>query len=280
VAIESSHCTTWEQSKTAVRRGHYVTEMPRARRLYRGHGDSRWRLVPPVHRVSNPAADLPEYRFNPQWEHYLETFKQSLVGMPNVNADALRNPRQLWVLGRHFGLATPLLDWTTSPYIAAFFAFWCALQRAFPGIQEGLWWGADLASLKGSRIPLDEASVTIWSLLRPVNEYGNALEHIPGAQGLVFIDERKDAFHRQKAQQAVFTRLTGPDIDLEVYLESQGKASFLTRYDLPARCFVEALAELQMMNINLANLFPDVSGAALQANVDELIHSLLSRGAA
>lgn len=55
-------------------------------------------------------------------------------------------------------------------------------------------------------------------------------------------------------------------MDLEAYLKAKGLAHCLTRYDLNLRSAIAALKDLKRMNITFLSLFPDVQGAALQAN--------------
>jgi len=62
---------------------------------------------------------------------YLCAFKRATAGLRGSNPAPL-NTEQWWALGRHFGLITPLLDWTESPYSAAFFA----LSELFSDIQR------------------------------------------------------------------------------------------------------------------------------------------------
>src|SRR6202011_3028313 len=93
-------------------------------------------------------------------DRYLWAFKRAAAGLRGPNPADLE-PDQWWSLGRHFGLITPLLDWTESPYIAAFFA----LSELFAEMQSG----------PGRGITLSGAKVAIYVLFRNSELEGDGL---------------------------------------------------------------------------------------------------------
>jgi hypothetical protein len=95
--------------------------------LYRGQSDANWELETTLERYSREKWSVESYvallkRLKPQ----IESFSDQQWKIPKVVTwgDGTRLPcHELWVYLRHCGFPSPLLDWTLSPYVAAFFAF-------------------------------------------------------------------------------------------------------------------------------------------------------------
>jgi hypothetical protein len=160
-------------------------------------------------------------------------------------------------------LVTPLLDWSRSPYVAAFFA-WTGFfaERG----QNAVDWLKSLANVK------ERGAVSIWELV--------VTDDMPNGDELRILASFADHSQRQKAQQDVFTILDHSEhFELESYLQSRGLAHALTKYNLDVLAGPPASADLDFMNVRFVNLFPDLQGAARQANLDQELAFVKEMGA-
>lgn len=262
--LEILRLSTWaefvQEARTGPKKAEGSGEAYPDEVLYRGHADLDWRLWSPLDRRlavwvknSDETLEYSSIRKTKGIEWYdrlcsriLSHFKAGCRGLSGFDSDLTED--EYWALGRHSGLLTPLLDWTLSPYVAAFFAFAERLRHMEHGFGS--------YTIKG-----DEGSVRIWALAlwKPIE--------VPGEMEIVRVQPHLAA--RQRAQSGLFTRLRSENhLELVPYLASRGLSDYLVAYDLPMDAASHAMRDLQLMNIMPRTLFPDLYGAAWQANID------------
>ncbi len=208
------------------------------RYLFRGMGNADWSLSSSFDRRFS---SLGRHQRLQRWEELIDEWRRSCeeTGVPDpVVSDDLK----LWALGQHNGLPTRLLDWTTSPYVAAFFAFhdWVL------------------------RLPEEFSHVAIWALHleNPVwsKEMGVEIVTPPALENI-----------RLRNQSGKFTLARTPFATLEEYVEHSATDLALTKIVLRAGEAVQALPDLDSMGINNYHLFPDFTGLAGMATMRLLL---------
>ncbi len=92
--------------------------------IWRGQRRSDWLLSSTIDRLFGRLGFLAagQESLEKRSRKQLETFRYAARGRRGSSPTKL-SENELWALGQHFGLATPLLDWTRSPFAAAYFAF-------------------------------------------------------------------------------------------------------------------------------------------------------------
>ena len=253
-----TQCASWDEFIQALR----ITKSKRyARRIYRGQANTKWKLDSTWERYLDRLRTDPLVRHEFGLDAYKELrdielsyFENLTAAMPEMPNQALNEIEDKWSFGRHYGLNTPLLDWTSSPFVAAFWAFVSRVISENPSIEEY----TPTIEVKTSDQP-----VAVWELSCP--------KELLKKDEFILVDNIRYELHRQRAQSGLFTYVKHDEhTDIESYLKSEGIGEFLERYEIP--CSSEhdasiALSDLERMNIHFGTVFPDAYGAARQVKV-------------
>lgn len=216
--------------------------------VFRGHRRHDWGLTPSLGRFFENGMISEDNA-----EEQLRIFRKAVRG--RISDHSLLNDGEeddeLWSIGQHYGLKTPLLDWTYSPYVALFFAF-----EKEDNLSENE----------------DNPYRVVYVL--------NKSFVVDYCENIRIFEPKKDDHGRLVSQAGLFTfspyndtientiieALVKNESDLTPEDEEFITAKHICKIYVKNECQIDCLNYLRSMNVHHASLFPDIIGAAEYSN--------------
>jgi hypothetical protein len=227
--VKSKECS-WEEYK-------YEIAKNKQSWVYRGQPDSSWELE----------SSLERYNFDSDVEtQLLNEFKG---GFELFVEKEIKYDLDYLAYMQHYGVPTRLLDFTYSPYIAAYFAF------ENPQNENIAIYSMDYKDINSTFSDSFNSSI-INSLSK--SSYFKTIDNlINGNKDALYFVNQFHSFDRQFTQQSVFLANCGFGFSTNQLL--QGQAG-INKYILRKSERTKVLKDLDKMNINGHSLFPGLDG--------------------
>ena len=261
VNVEKVEIESWEEFMSKVSQ---LDSRPEEF-VYRGQKDCSWSLRPSLARIWDCFSNAKENEIR---THDVFLRRSATLLSPNIYGEMTRHNNIFlwWTQMRHHGAPTRILDWTRSPYIAAYFAcesgeesgaVWCLNRTKFRNLcnseknQNREFYRAFVTYL-GSNADIEDRN-TMESIL-----YGENLPPLVAFAGTNLLSDRMER------QQGLFSYSNLPHID---HADGLGNhPGVLTKLVIPdgnrsgLKLKREFMHQLRLMNINGFSLFPDLDG--------------------
>jgi hypothetical protein len=223
-----------------------ITKPPYSNWAFRGERDERWPLYSSLSRYLQNFG-VARDAWPEQEGRILRIFKrkahQFLDKPPGPDDDF-----QWMALMQHHGAPTRLIDFTWSPYVAAFFA----LERT---LADGVVWAMNPARIDSSRAIKPER-------MDPREKGHFARYFLKGNHRFIWMGEPHTMNRRLIAQSGTFAVPGVLDMPIEDILRDADPENILAKIVLTNPVREVGMRELYRMNITYSTLFPDLDGLA------------------
>lgn len=258
--------------------------------IFRGQANSKWLVESTLDRMekrfpkkpnlsggTTKEFSIPCVERDLQLDRFKEMARGKLTNPPKEDEED-----EWWTLAQHHGLATPMLDWVYSPFVALFFAFedkrcWCKEKDGESKVYKE---PESRAVFALAHQIVREKETDDKPAPCPFSPKGHANYRLVN-QGGVFLKMPEPEYEDECGKRHIIKR----HIDLETYVcenftadtyrkasDENGKSNtqpraILRKVIMPNnKDRIECLKFLDHMNINRSSLFPDLDGAARYVN--------------
>ena len=225
---------------------------------FRGQSNHKWKLEPSFLRITGQLGLIPEDAVDLEEAASNEFKSKAHLYVDEGLLNKVKTHPCWWAVMQHHGAPTRLLDWSTSPYVAAYFA---AQQDG--SANTGAVWCFCSGHLRKTFEEIYEDTLPDFTKTEEqddkVREFHKRLRDPQAVRVVAPLSFPFVSSERIAKQQGTFTMCLRIHQNHNCISEQVGSDN-IRRILIPHHCKPEFLAQLRMMNITASSMFPGVDG--------------------